>query len=89
MDTIQVSAARQGLARVLDRLSVDKAPVEILRRDKPSVVVIDKEEYEGMMEILHLLASPRNAERLIKSIGEAEAGQEVAFDLDEDGRAAE
>lgn len=89
MDTIQFSAARQGLARILDRVSMDKAPVEILRRDKPSVVVIDKAEYEGMMETLHLLASPRNAERLIKSIGEAEARQEVAFDLDKDGRAAE
>ena len=82
MDTIQFSKARQELARLLDRVSADKAPVEILRRDKPSVVLIDKAEYEGMMETLHLLSSPRNAERLLRSIAEADAGHGVPFDPD-------
>ncbi len=77
MDIIQFSSARQGLAKLLDRVSADKSPVEIMRRDKPSVVVMDKDEYEGLMETLHLLSSPRNAARLMQSIAELERGETV------------
>ena len=37
----------------------------------------DKEEYDGIMETLHLLRSPANAARLLKSIAAADAGQIV------------
>ncbi|MCG8503564.1 MAG: type II toxin-antitoxin system prevent-host-death family antitoxin [Sphingomonadales bacterium] len=80
MDTIQFSAARQSLAKLLDRVVADKTPVEISRRDKPSVIVVDKNEYEGMMETIHLLSSPRNAERLMQGIAALEAGDGVSFD---------
>ena len=79
MQTVLFSTARQKLARLLDQVTADKAPVEIVRRDKPSVVVVDKDEYEGMVETLHLLASPRNAERLAAAIAELDAGKGLAF----------
>ena len=80
MDTIQFSAARQSLAKLLDRVVADKTPVEISRRDKPSVIVVDKDEYEGMMETIHLLSSPRNAERLMLGIAALEAGDGVSLE---------
>jgi len=80
METILFSTARQELARLFDRVTADKAPVEIVRRDKPSVVVVDKDEYESMMETLHLLGSPRNAERLRAAIAELDEGKGKVFD---------
>ena len=83
METVFYSAARNALGSLLDRVSDDKAPVEIVRRDKPSVVVMDKEEYEGMQETLHLLSSPANAARLMESINQAEQGKVIAFEPSE------
>ena len=81
METIFFSAARTSLGGLLDRVSGDKAPVEIVRRDKPSVVVMDKDEYEGLQETLHLLSSPNNAERLMRSVRALKVGEDlVEFD---------
>jgi len=40
-------------------------------------------EYESLEETLHLLREPANAERLLRSISEAEAGRLVEYDIDE------
>ena len=53
----------------------------ITRQNAAAAVVIDKEEYDGIMETLHLLRSPANAARLLKSIATADAGQVVGRDL--------
>lgn len=74
MRTIMFSKAREELAGLLDTVAKDRAPVEIVRRDKPSAILIDKDEYEGLMETLHLLSSPANAERLMTSVSEIDQG---------------
>lgn len=74
MRTIMFSKAREELAGLLDTVAKDRAPVEIVRRDKPSAILIDKDEYEGLMETLHLLSSPANAERLMQSVSEIDHG---------------
>ena len=38
------------------------------------VVMLSLEEYESMAETLHLLRSPANADRLLRSIESADAG---------------
>lgn len=75
MDTVMFSKARAEFASLLDKVNDDAAPVEIVRRDKPSAVLMSKEEYEGMMETLYLLSSPANAARLRKSMADIEAGR--------------
>ncbi|MBW8320914.1 MAG: type II toxin-antitoxin system Phd/YefM family antitoxin, partial [Rhizobium sp.] len=45
MDTVFFSKARAELAGLLDKVNEDAAPVEIVRRDKPSAILIGKEEY--------------------------------------------
>jgi len=74
MRTIMFSKAREELAGLLDEVANDRAPVEILRRDKRSAILIDKEEYEGMLETLHLVSSPANATRLMEAVRSVEAG---------------
>jgi antitoxin YefM len=39
------------------------------------VVMIAEDEWESWMETIHLLSSPRNAERLRESIRQLEAGE--------------
>ena len=75
MDTVFFSKARAALAGLLDKVNEDAMPIEIVRRDKPSAVLISKDEYEGIMETLHLLSSPANAARLHQAKADIEAGK--------------
>lgn len=70
MDTIFFSKARAEFAGLLDKVNDDAVAVEIVRRDKPSAILIGKEEYEGMIETIHLLSSPANAARLLRAKAE-------------------
>jgi antitoxin YefM len=46
-------------------------------------VMMSEEEYEGMLETLHLLRSPANAARLLRSIESADAGGLTAQEITE------
>lgn len=81
MRTVMFSKARNELASLLDEVSQDRVAVEIVRRDKPSAILIDKDEYEGMMETLHLLSTPANAARLMAAIGNVDAGNVELHEL--------
>lgn len=84
MDVVNYTHARQHLAELMDQVCDDRAPVMITRRKSETVVMMALEEYEGMQETMHLLSSPRNAERLMKSIAQANAGELVEHALLED-----
>jgi antitoxin YefM len=45
------------------------------------VVLLSEEEYEGMLETLHLLRSPANAARLLRSLEGFEKGALAEHDL--------
>ena len=57
-------------------------PVHI-KRDEGSAVLMSKEEYEGLMETIHLLSSPTNARRLRSALAQAKAGKLQEHELDE------
>lgn len=84
MQTIMFSQARNELSGLLDQIARDHVAVEIVRCDKPSAIVMDKSEYEGMMETIHLLSSPVNAARLLNAIAEVKAGNFEVHDLIEE-----
>jgi antitoxin YefM len=77
MRTVMFSKARNELASLLDEVSQDRTAVEIVRRDKPSAILIDKDEYEGMMETLHVLSTPANASRLMEAFEDVKAGKNI------------
>ena len=82
MRTVMFSKAREELAGILDEVSNDRVTVEIVRRDKPSVILIDKDDYEGMLETMYLMSTPGNAKRLMDAVADVEAGRNlVAHDL--------
>jgi antitoxin YefM len=55
---------------------MDEASGEPVRIDRESgSVVIAEDEFEGWKETIRLLSSPANANRLLSSLAQAEAGE--------------
>jgi len=81
MNICSFTDLREHLRERLDEVHESRTPLLVTRQGAASAVVLDKEEYDGIMETLHLLRSPKNAERLLRSIAEAEAGNITAQDL--------
>ena len=73
MNIVGYSAARQGLAKLMDSVVDDRQPVIVTRNKAPSVIMVALEEYEAMTATLHLLRSPKNARRLQKATADAAA----------------
>jgi toxin YoeB len=67
MDIVTFSKARASLKEVMDRVADDKTPVVITRRDAEDMVLVSLSEWNSIQETLHLLSSPRNAERLLEN----------------------
>lgn len=74
MQTVTYSEARENLKAVLDQAVSSRAPVMITRQRGENVVVISADEWAGMEETLHLMASPANAKRLMEAVRGFEAG---------------
>ncbi|WGS87017.1 type II toxin-antitoxin system prevent-host-death family antitoxin [Methylomonas sp. UP202] len=83
MDAISYSAARANLAKTMDKVCADHAPIIITRKSESPVVMLSLEDYQAMEETAYLLRSPANARRLLESIAELESGQGTERDLSE------
>jgi antitoxin YefM len=75
MAHVSYSELRNNLASYMDEVCNDHAPLFITRQNARSVVMMSEEEYEGLMETVHLLKSPANATRLLRSIQDADQGK--------------
>ena len=75
MKAITYSAARQNLAKTMESVCKDHAPVIVTRKTTDSVVIMSLEDYEALEETAYLLRSPKNARRLIESNAQLEEGQ--------------
>jgi len=75
MAHVSYSQLRNNLASYMDEVCDDRAPLFVTRQNARSVVLISEEDYEGLMETVHLLKSPANAARLLRSINDAEQGE--------------
>jgi antitoxin YefM len=83
MGYVSYTELRQNLKKHLDSVCESRAPLVVTRQNGESVIVISLAEYEALEETLHLLRDPANAERLLRSIREAEGGQLVEHDIGE------
>ncbi len=81
MNTVSFSRARNNLKSILDEVVSNFTTTIITRRDSEDAVVMSLENYNSIMETLHLLRSPANAEHLKESISQLESGQTVEKDL--------
>jgi antitoxin YefM len=75
MSHVSYTDLRKNLAKYMDEVSDSRAPLHITRQNARSVIMMSEEEYDGMIETLHLLRSPANAERLMRSLKAADAGK--------------
>lgn len=74
---------RRNIAKYMDEVCRSGTPLVVTRDGAQSVVLLPLEDYESMEETFHLLRSPGNAERLRRSIADAEAGKLAEHDIGE------
>lgn len=77
MDVLSYTTARANLAKTMEKVCNDHAPVIITRKNEAPVVMMSLEDYHAMEETVYLLRSPANARHLLESIAELEAGKGV------------
>lgn len=64
LDTITYSRLRNELAKALDRVNEDRAPLLIVRQRGKPAVLLSLDDYSTLEETAYLLRSPANAKRL-------------------------
>jgi antitoxin YefM len=75
MAHVSYSDLRSNLASYMEDVCDSRAPLLVTRQNARSVVIMSEEDYEGLMETVHLLKSPANAARLLRSIKDADRGK--------------
>jgi len=66
----------------MDEVCDRRAPLHITRQNARTVVMMSEDEYDGIMETLHLLRSPANAKRLLRSFDDANARKLIECEID-------
>lgn len=72
---------RGSLASYMERVCDDRDVLYVTRRNARTVVVLSEEEYEGLIETAHLLRSPANSSRLLRSIADADANKLIEHEV--------
>lgn len=72
METVTYSDARGNFRKTMDKVCDDHTPIVVTRQNKPAVVMMSLADYNSIEETLYLLRSTKNAERLLKSVGNVE-----------------
>lgn len=67
------TTARANLAKLCDEVTENNRIVIISRRGRHDVAMIAADELSGLLETLHLLRSPKNAERLFTALERAKS----------------
>ncbi len=81
MKIVSFTEARNSLKAVLDAVVNDADTTVITRRDSEDAVVMSLDYYNSLMETVHLLRSPANAEHLNRSIAQYKAGKVTQKEL--------
>ncbi|MGB4776800.1 type II toxin-antitoxin system Phd/YefM family antitoxin [Microbacterium sp.] len=76
MNSMTVSQARANFGRALDQVIEDRVEL-IISRKAGDVVLVSRDEYDSLIETLHLLSSPANAAALATAQRQVEEGQTV------------
>lgn len=81
MDVLNFSETRAKLKSVMDKVVRDRAPVVVSRKNGEAVVLVSLADWNAAEETTHLLSSRANAEDLMASIVELDAGKGEEHDL--------
>lgn len=81
MESISYTSARSNLAKTMEKVCEDHAPIAITRKGEGAVVLISMDDYQALEETAYLLRSPKNTRRLIQAIVDLEEGRGKERDL--------
>lgn len=84
MNVQTYSETRANFKAAIESVSQDHEPLLITSKTA-DVVMMSREDYDSMKETLYLLSSKANADRLMASIAEYEAGSIIEAEADESG----
>jgi len=75
--------ARANLAKLLDEVSLNKEVVIINRKNAENVAMVSESELAGILETAHLLRSPKNAQRLLRTLLKVQERNETHLSINE------
>ncbi|MDW3195130.1 MAG: type II toxin-antitoxin system Phd/YefM family antitoxin [Cytophagales bacterium] len=75
MISIDFSKFAENLKTYLDSVEKKQQTIFIKRNSGKGAVMMSLEEYNSMVETLHLLSSKKNADRLYESMDQVKAGK--------------
>jgi antitoxin YefM len=81
--SLTYTQARANLAKILDEVSHNKEVVIINRKNAENVALVSESELSGILETAHLLRSPKNAQRLLKSLLKVQEDAEIPRTIEE------
>ena len=84
MEVLNYTEFRRNLAKSLDMVNDDAETVIVSRSKGKNVVVMGLNEYNSLVETLHLTSSEANRKRLQEAIDEMNNGQYQSHKLIED-----
>jgi len=76
------SEFRTNLKKYLDSVEDNNETLIIKRKTGKGTVLISLDEYNSLMETIHLLSSRKNADRLYESIQQMKSGRVVKPEID-------
>ncbi|OGU63370.1 MAG: prevent-host-death protein [Stygiobacter sp. RIFOXYC12_FULL_38_8] len=81
--SLTYTQARANLAKLLDEVSHNKEVVIINRKNAENVALVSESELSSILETAHLLRSPKNAQRLLKTLLKVHEQKETPQTLQE------
>ena len=80
---IQISTTdlRQNIFKTFDKVIDDREHV-VIKRKNENVIMLPENEYNSIMETIHLFSSPANAKRLLESFKEVDQGKSIETTID-------
>lgn len=81
MESVTPSELRTHLKTILNRVNDNHEPVIVARGKGRSVVMLDVNDYESLMETFYLTRNPVNASRLQEGMRQHLAGQHKEIDV--------
>lgn len=78
--SVTASEARQRLFPLIEEVNADQVAVEIVSK-RGTAFLVSADEYHSLKETVHLLQSPKNAQRLRESLAQAAGGEAEPHEL--------
>lgn len=75
MKTLSYSALRSKLAKAIDEVTEDHAPILITRQKGEPAVLISLADFESWQETNYLLRTPANAAHLRRGVAQVKSGK--------------